>query len=418
MRPRLLILTDRYPIDAARSPAAWMRDHCAALGHVADVEVVSLVRLFPRLKNLLLGGYDRRWFRLISALPATESPFPHVIVHHRRCLTVPDRLGWRVNPLLLRVQQRRWLVRHVGEFQPDVILVHYVHASAAVARSVARQCGIPLWIDENETIAPMPAEGQRSLHDWIIEQLAGADAVLAQCGTQEHALRALLPHGVIHRIPLGITGSPPPTAAAPPPPFALLCVSRLDQNAKNIVPLLEAVALLRARGAAAVRLTIAGDGYQRRGLERLAADLRIDEVVRFTGWLAPAELEVHRGSMHAAVQPSEHESFGLVALEAVAAGLPLVAGARAGVVPDLMAMGAAIVPIPAGTPRAIAGAIEEIQLRYSELQRQAIEARGRVQEQFSWQEHARIHAALLRALPSRSRHRAERNGRHEDGGRG
>lgn len=398
MRPRLLIVSDRYPIDPDHSPAAWMLPHLRALGDVAEIEVVSLVRLFPRLKNLLLGGYDRRWFRRIAALPAIERPFPHVVVRHRRCVTVPDRLGWGANPFLLRMQQRWWLARRIETFRPDVLVVHYVHAAAALAHAVTRDRHVPLWIDANETLGPMAGEGQQSLRDWIIARLAAADAVLAQCGTQERELRELLPRGVLHRVPLGIPEDLPSPTAPAPPPFELLCVSRLDQDAKNITPLLRAVALLRGRDAAPVRLTIAGDGYQRRRLERFATDLRIDAAVRFAGWLASAELGPLRARMHAAVQPSEHESFGLVALEAAAAGLPLVAGAHAGVVPDLVAAGAAIVPLAAATPDRIADAIEELQIRYSELQRQAVEARGRVLQRYSWQEHARIYAALLRAL--------------------
>ena len=62
-RPRLLVVTDRYPVDPAHSPAAWMLPHLRALSHIADIEVVSLFRFFPRIKNLILGGYDRDFSR-------------------------------------------------------------------------------------------------------------------------------------------------------------------------------------------------------------------------------------------------------------------------------------------------------------------------------------------------------------------
>ena len=398
MRPRLLIVTDRYPIDPGNSPAAWMLAHLRSLEGIADVEVVSLVRLFPRIKNLLLGGYDRQWFHRRNSLGAEERPFPHVVVHHRRCLTVPDALDWRVNPRLIRLQQQRWLRSRVEAFRPDAVLVHYLHASAPLARDAAREAGIPLWIDENETIGGMPSEGQQKLRDWILAELAHADVVIAQCSVQTAELRRLLPHGAIHCIPLGVTQDVAATEAPDPPHFELICVSRLDLAGKNVDRLLHALAMLRTRHVPAVRLTIAGSGFLRPRLERLARELGIAENVTFAGWLSPPVLRRTMRRMHAAVQPSEYESFGLVALEAAAAGLPLVACTRAGVVPDLAAAGAAVLPVDTAAPEELASAIEELQIRYSELQRQALEARGRLLERYSWEAHARAYASLLRAL--------------------
>lgn len=398
MRPRLLIVTDRYPIDPANSPATWMLAHLRSFEGLADVEVVSLVRLFPRIKNLFLGGYDRQWFRRRNSLEAEERPFPHVVVHHRRCLTVPDALGWRVNPRLIRLQQRRWLRGKVRDFRPDAVLVHYLHASSPLAHDAARAAGLPLWIDENETIGGMPSEGQQKLRDWILGQLARADAVIAQCSVQAAELRLLLPRGVIHTIPLGVGQDVPASEAPDPPPLELICVSRLDLAGKNVDRVLEALAIVRTRQAPAVRLTIAGSGFLRPRLERLSRELGIADDVTFAGWLPPPLLRRTMRRMHAAVQPSEHESFGLVALEAAAAGVPLIACARAGVVPDLAATGAAVLRVETADPESLASAMEELQVRYAELQRQALEARGRLLERYSWDAHARGYASLLRAL--------------------
>jgi glycogen(starch) synthase len=319
-------------------------------------------------------------------------------VYHRRCLTVPDALGWRVNPRLILLQQQRWLHARVEAFRPDAVLVHYLHASAPLAREAAREADVPLWIDENETIGGMSSEGQQKLRDWILVELAHADVIVAQCSVQVDELRQLLTHGNIHTIPLGVAQEAAAAEASDPPPLQLICVSRLDLAGKNVDRLLQALALLRKRHAPAVRLTIAGSGFLRPRLERLARELGIVENVTFAGWLSPPVLRRTMRRMHAAVQPSEHESFGLVALEAAAAGLPLVACARAGVVPDLAAAGAAVLPVDTAAPEALASAIEELQIRYSELQRQALEARGRLLERYSWEAHARGYASLLRAL--------------------
>lgn len=423
-RPRVMVVTDRYPLDPRRSPAAWMLPHLQALARHADIEVVSLLRLFPRIKNLLFGGYDRDLLRGRADVPAVEHPFPHVAVFHRRCISVPDRLGWTLTPLLLRLQQRRWLSARMRDFRPDVMLVHYVHAAAPLAIEAGSTFDVPVWIDENETLGSMTLENQTALRFWILARLAQADTVITQCSRQTAELRALLPGIRLEEIPLGPavdTGTweaglreEPDRSESEALPgssrgdrseagrdpdsdeIRLLCVTRLDQVTKNIVPLLQGIADARKNTDVDFRLTVAGDGYQLAALRREAHRLGLGNAVEWRGWVAPHLLHSLRAEAAAAVQPSEHESFGLAALEAASAALPLIAGAHAGVVADLMAHGAAVLPLERATPGAIAAALRELADRLPELRRQALEARGRILELYSWSAHASRYARVLR----------------------
>ncbi len=398
MGKRLLIITDRYPVDAERSPAAWMLAHLQSLDGVADVTVVSLLRTLPRLKNLLFGGYDRRWFRILYRLRRQEQPFPHVTVLHRRCLTLPDVLGWRINPRLYLWQQRRWLRTQLRIHGFDAVLVHYMHAATPLARFAARELGVPLWIDENETLGSMRMDGLAALRTWLLEQLGTADTVISQCRMQTVELEHLLPEKEVRLVPLAVEDARPAADPPVPPPLHCICVSRLDQYSKHVEALLRAVPLVRDGGGPELRLTVAGDGYLLKEFRRLTKTLGVDDAIEFIGWISPPALQAMLRDIHVAVQPSQHESFGLVTLEAAAAGLPLIAGAHAGVVPDLLALGAAVRPLMSSAPEEIAAAILEVFERLREMQRQALEARGRIREHFSWQAHAGAYAALLASL--------------------
>lgn len=83
-------------------------------------------------------------------------------------------------------------------------------------------------------------------------------------------------------------------------------------------------------------LTVVGDGPDRGALERRAERLGIAEDVRFLGYRrdARALLDGHRVYVHAAVE----ESFGIVLVEAMAAGLPVLAGPVGGV-PEVVRSG-------------------------------------------------------------------------------
>lgn len=120
---------------------------------------------------------------------------------------------------------------------------------------------------------------------------------------------------------LGIT--PPPT---------LLFVGSLDQAHyfKGVVVLLEAMRRLNEPG---VRLDVVGDGDLRPAYERQAAQLGLTERVSFCGRVADAELPDYYAEADVVVLPSttRGEAFGMVLLEAMACGTPVVASNLPGV---------------------------------------------------------------------------------------
>ena len=93
------------------------------------------------------------------------------------------------------------------------------------------------------------------------------------------------------------------------------------------------LALLRAFSDAVrftrkrARLVLIGDGPERGRIQRAlrALDVGGGAEIRLRGWLAPEEVRAAYSGADAFVMPSVHESFGIAALEAAAAGLPVIA---------------------------------------------------------------------------------------------
>ena len=77
-------------------------------------------------------------------------------------------------------------------------------------------------------------------------------------------------------------------------------------------------------GEPRMRLIVAGEGPDRRAMIRLAAELGVAERVELPGQLSREGLRELYARAHAFVLPSERESFGIAALEARAAGLPVI----------------------------------------------------------------------------------------------
>jgi phosphatidylinositol alpha-1,6-mannosyltransferase len=102
----------------------------------------------------------------------------------------------------------------------------------------------------------------------------------------------------------------------------LLIAGRMDprERYKGHDQVLEAL-----KGVEGVRLVVAGDGDDRPRLEQKAAALEIGDRVTFTGFLSEATLAELYRRCAGFVMPSRGEGFGLVYLEAMRAGKPVLA---------------------------------------------------------------------------------------------
>ena len=104
--------------------------------------------------------------------------------------------------------------------------------------------------------------------------------------------------------------------------FNVLVVGSLI-NRKNLPVVLKAVASLRGR--LEIRLTIVGEGPEKRSLELLCDDLGIAECVEFAGTVAPEHISVCLKQADCMVLASSREGKPNVILEAFASGLPVIA---------------------------------------------------------------------------------------------
>ena len=115
--------------------------------------------------------------------------------------------------------------------------------------------------------------------------------------------------------------------------FSLTRLSSFDRY-KNIHALLEAMPTLLGPFPE-LQLIIGGDGDDRLRLEAQAAELQILASVRFVGAIPDQELVDHFRLATVFALPSEKEGFGIVFLEALACGTPVLAGNRDGSVDPL-----------------------------------------------------------------------------------
>ncbi|MGC8793069.1 MAG: glycosyltransferase family 4 protein [Bryobacteraceae bacterium] len=156
-------------------------------------------------------------------------------------------------------------------------------------------------------------------------------------------------------------------AAPDPARFTVLSVCRFYPR-KRLDVLLRAASLLRAR-IPALEVRIVGGGPQAPVLRRLARRLDLGQTVRWLGDLSQDELAREYNRADVFCLPSVQEGFGIVFLEAMAAGKPIVA-ARAAAAPEVVPQGVLVEP---DNPVALADALEKLHAD-TELRQRLVQA--------------------------------------------
>ncbi len=222
----------------------------------------------------------------------------------------------------------------------------YGHVLEAAA--VAERTGVPLVVSTHyhppDREEPPLKRGLLRLQDHLFGATAYrvARVLIAETVIEARSLGEFSPRGKIRVVPPGIDLTawqdlPTPEAARARlglPPRYLLFAGRLARN-KGLPFLLEAWASLPAARRGALVL-LGRDWGMGPALHDLARKLGVEGEILFLGHREdPAEYRAAFAGASAFVLPSEYEAFGLVLLEAMAAGLPVVA-TRVGGVPEVV----------------------------------------------------------------------------------
>lgn len=229
------------------------------------------------------------------------------------------------------------------------------------------------------TSAVMPRLG-----GWLVRRFFRA--AIAVSPVAAHSLR----HVEHHVIPNGIWWDRFQVGAQPR--RRLLFLSRLEPR-KGASVLLEAFARLHARHPD-LELVMAGDGPLRARLQRQARGLP----VRFPGRVAEPDKPALFASSDIFCSPAlGPESFGIVLLEAMAAGVPAVGAANPGYRTVLGGWGEELL-VPPGCPRSLAERLE--QLLAEPERRQRLGRQGREEaRRFDWSHVAeQVEAVYWKAL--------------------
>jgi len=295
--------------------------------------------------------------------------------------------------------------RALRRFRPHVVQVHESDGglAALLVAIVARQLDpVPRlvallqvsYVEEWRAVRPLVAQGRvlgrpggvERRFRWLKAPLqivlgsltaSVADLVLAPSAATAEEIRRdyrVDAPGVLPNVTGGLAVEPLREDAAEGEGFFLF-VGRLRIR-KGVEVLLEAM-----RGVPGARLLIAGDGEHRASLERRATALELGPAVRFLGRCDAARVRGLLRGARALVVPSIYEGMPLVVLEAMEAGVPVIASAVSGI-PEVVEGGVTGWLVPPEAPEALAEALAAALADPAEASRRGEAGRRRVDERF------------------------------------
>ena len=307
----------------------------------------------------------------------------------------------------------------------DLLHAHTGKRLGGIVRTAARQRGIPYVITLHGGYFDIP-EGQmqqmlapiRKTIEWgkplgallgSRRVLQDAAAVLCVGDNEYRAAQAALPGQRIELMPNGVDSEYFASGddqrfrehyGIPAARRIILCVSRIDYQ-KNQLALVEALPSILQRHPN-TQLVLIGpvtiDAYQRKILQRID-QLGVQAHVSLIPGLA-ADDPLLRGAYHAAeifCLPSLHEPFGIVVLEAWAAGLPVVA-ARIGGIPSFTTHGEDVLHADPHDWQSLAQQLLDIMGNTQLASRLANNGRKLAQRKYDWRVVSRQLATLYQDL--------------------
>ena len=136
-----------------------------------------------------------------------------------------------------------------------------------------------------------------------------------------------------------------------------------------------------------LKLTLVGEGNRLQEYKTLVTDLGLIKNVEFLGWLSGQELQSIAAESRFGIFPSRIESFGLSVVEAMAAGLPVIA-ARGGAVPENIEENLTGRLVPVNDPYTLTEAILSLLEDQQSAENRAKAAKAAAREKFSWEKTA------------------------------
>ena len=328
--PQVAVISHLYPSSTRPSYGVFVYEQSRALVD-SGCELTAIAVPVPRAAwpLPLLSSTWRRY----AETEIRRIDFGAVPVGFPRYLSFPRKLlrAESAKSAVASIASDRQLSYAIG--RAKVIVAHTALLDGAIARSIAVRLGVPYVVFvHGEDLYQNASADKPALRAQVQSVLAEAHTVIAVSDVVRDGLLREFPELTrVEVLPNGVdTELFSPAEVIPEERASLRVLSAghlVTRKAHEFV--LRGVAELVREGID-IHYTIAGDGPLRPALEALASEVGLAERVTFSGAYRHDELPAMLRETDLFALPSWNEAFGVVYLEALACGVPVIAASDGG----------------------------------------------------------------------------------------
>ena len=309
----VLILPSWYPLNNEDLNGCFFREQVHALSR-AGIQVGVIA---PQFRSL------RQGVKAITGSYATEiwmdNNIPTYFKHGVFCF-----------PKVPYLDLHRWVKAGLKLFEkyikeqgkPDVVHVHSLLLAGPLALEIYKKYNIPYCVTEHSSTF-----ARKLISDWQWGYLTQAANSSNFCFAVSQALASLLEKKLLNTewkiLPNLLDNQFSKSSSLFKKKYQFCAVARLHPN-KGFDILLQAFSIVY-KEKPEVKLILGGDGPERENLQKLAKILNIEEAVTFAGALPRENVRLLMAESACFVLSSYVETFGVVVIEALSQGTPVVA---------------------------------------------------------------------------------------------
>jgi glycosyltransferase involved in cell wall biosynthesis len=355
---KILILPSWYPPDGG----GFFKDHAEALNH-GDIKVDVLV-------NRIMGLSSHSINQIIESRRITEKiEGPLKVIRSAY-------LKW---PKLEKVNVRGWVKRYLELYEyytekygePDLIIAHSTIWAGYVASLIKEEHKIPYIVIEHRSRFARDIEAtQKMIREWYFPYIRNSLTYASRIITVSEAIDAQLisiSPGIRNKIStipnlIDTDFFSLPKKGRSKQPFIFLAFGILE-HVKGFDILIEAFAGFVASHDGEFFLRIGGRGGNYGKLRRLAKKFGVEDRVTLHGYVPREEVNKEMQQANLFILPSRFEAFGVVLIEAMATGCPVISTYSGG--PEYIVKEHSGILVEPEDPAGLEKAMEQVYENYS-----------------------------------------------------
>lgn len=393
MRPRILVLTSTYPRWTGDHEPRFVHELSRRLASELEVHVLAPHARGAKDDEVMDGVHVHRFHyapERLETLAYEGGILAHLRERRLRLLLIPLFLLAEILAIRRLLRAQAFAAIHAHWILPQGL--------AALVAMAGYSARIPIiCTSHGADLFGLRSRIATSLKAWVLRRCA---AVTVVSDAMAREVQRIAPGIQAAVIPMGTDFDarfrPDPTVERDP--AQVLFVGRLVEK-KGVKYLLHALASLKEQRPA-LCLDIAGYGQEERELRQLCTELGIEGSVRFLGPVQQDSLPDLYRRAGVTVVPSvvaaggDQEGFGLVIVEAIGCGCPVIAS-------DLPAIrhiageGGEVMLSPPEDPTALARAMDAVLAHHDQYLHTTSAFRTRIANQFGWDSASAAYAGLI-----------------------